>query len=73
MSDDCPPFLVVLVYLFSFILASSIIGYIFVWIGAWEITTPPLFTAPYFAALGLINLNCCYNIYELLFSARARR
>jgi len=71
MSNDCPSFLKVIVYLMAFIFAAFMMGYVLVWMDYWRINIPLVLTFPYFVAFGLIILNSCYNIYNLLFSASA--
>jgi hypothetical protein len=71
MSNDCPSFLMVVVYLLTFIFAIFMMGYVLVWMDYWGISIPLLLTFPYFVAFSLIILNSCYNIYNMLFSIRA--
>lgn len=70
MSNDCPPFLVVQAYMFSFVLAVIILQYLLIVISV--SASVPLLVYVFIVAFTVIGLISAFNIYRMLFSTRAR-
>ena len=69
MSNDCPPFLVVQAYLVSFILAVVMLQILLMVISV--SASVPLLAYVFIVAFVVMGLISAFNIYRMLFSARA--
>ena len=69
MPNDCPPFLAVQAYLISFVLAVAMLQILLKIISV--SASVPLLAYVFIAAFVIMGLISAFNIYRLLFSARA--
>ena len=69
MSNDCPPFLVVQAYMFSFVLAVVMLQILLIVISV--SASVPLLAYVFIVALTVLGLISAFNIYRMLFSASA--
>ena len=69
MPKECPPFLVVQAYMFSFVLAVVMIQILLMVISV--SASVPLLAYVFIVAFAVMGLISAFNIYRLLFSASA--
>ena len=69
----CPPFSEVLSYLFSIILSSGMIGYLLLWLSAWNLQTVPLNAFVFLLSLCAIIGYSGFRLARVLFPARMKR